>query len=82
MTRLDKIPMIFWLALGTVGACSGGRAVSARDIDDAAAVLVAVTTCERSGRVDEACVAAAASAARQVLPRLQTAPAASSGGGS
>lgn len=71
MTRLDKIPMVFWLALGTVGACSGGRAVTSRDIDDAAAVLVAVTTCERAGRVDEACAAAAASAARQVLPRLQ-----------
>jgi hypothetical protein len=58
------------LAMLSGGACSGHRA-TARDIDDAAAVLLAVSACERAGRVDEACVAAAASAARAVLPRLQ-----------
>lgn len=82
MVNLDKIPLVAWLALGTLHACASGRTVSARDIDDAAAVLVAVSACERAGRVDEQCVAAAASAARAVLPRLQSTPPAASSGGS
>ena len=73
------------LALACVlcaAACAGQRSVTSRDIDDAAAVLLAVSACERAGRVDEACVAAAASAARAVLPRLQSTPPAASSGGS
>lgn len=70
MIRINAIDLALACLL-CAAACAGSRTVSARDIDDAASVLLAVSACERSGRVDEACVAAAASAARQVLPRLQ-----------
>ena len=78
---IGQIPFFCWLALGTVGACASGRQVTARDVDDAAAVLLAVSACERAGRVDEQCVAAAASAARAVLPRLQASAAPSGSAG-
>lgn len=70
MIRVSPIDLALACLL-CAAACAGQRAVSARDVDDAAAVLLAVSACERAGRVDDACVAAAARAARQVLPRLQ-----------
>jgi hypothetical protein len=78
ISHISRVPFALWLTAGAVIACAGGQRPTAADLDAAAAVVRAVEACERD---DKTCLDKALDAARQVAPRLRTAPAASSSGG-